>query len=1060
MKVLLSVLILFLFHNLLLAQEQETSTLNFTEIDSLIVVFYQKGDYSKAIEYAQLGCQKATSSFGELDSLHANFLSNLGVLHSMNNEYTKAEEALLKTVNIRRKLFGVNHLSYLKAVVNLAGAYNDLGQYRKAESLYVEALEKYEKLLETKNESFSSCLNNLASLYSSIRQYGKAEKLYLKALDLEVESSGTNSLAYAKILMNLGNLYRSIAYYDKAESLLLEAKAIFLKELGETDSYYPTILSHLGGLYESMGAYEKAEVTFRYAVDLDKKNLGTDDPYYAMSLHNLANMYSLKKDYRKAIELYLEALAINKKVYGDVHPDIILNLERLAKNYLLLHKYEKAESIYTEILELTILAYGKDEPSYPLNLKNLGVVNMKLGKYSKAEKLLLQAKSIYKEVLGDRDYLYIDCLNEIAVLYGSMNFLPAAKESVLQSLIGNSSSIDDRILDLESYDITQLATFNYNSNVRVSTSLQILLDLLEKEYQQTKNQHKLEQHFILAQTAMKLNERFRNNLAEEKDKLRLSATNTEFIRHGIYSVLELKDSKYVEEGFRFAELNKSVLLLDALKGSRARVLSDLPDSLIAVEIDMQNQKSTLKKEYVEAKNPEEKTKINKQIADLQLEIDLFLKRIKKEYPKYHKLKYANVTANAKDIQALLDDETLLLEYFLTDSMTYLFAVSKTELRLFPIHVKLSKLERQIRILRTNLSDYEEVMKNTDKSVEMYSKTAHWFYKEILSVAIQDKSYKKLIIVADGELGHLPFETFLLSPITKENGSYDAFHYLLNDYTISYNYSASLWKENQVNVKQKNNGQIFACAADYPKVDSSLGKLRLPLYFNLRRALKPIPGVEDELRSLSENFNGEFLTKEAANEKYFKENVENYNVIHLAMHGVLNQPAPMLSSLAFTENRDSLENNFLQAYEISRLNLNANLVVLSACETGYGKFEEGEGVISLARSFMYAGAPALIVSLWQVNDQATAEIMRLLYANLAKGLKKDEALRQAKLEYIQNAEGIVAHPAFWSPFIMLGNTEPISIQEKGGRLAWVLGSFFVGLVFLGGFAYSRMKRKAA
>jgi len=129
---------------------------------------------------------------------------------------------------------------------------------------------------------------------------------------------------------------------------------------------------------------------------------------------------------------------------------------------------------------------------------------------------------------------------------------------------------------------------------------------------------------------------------------------------------------------------------------------------------------------------------------------------------------------------------------------------------------------------------------------------------------------------------------------------------------------------------------------------------------------------------------------------------------------------------------------LQAYEISQMNLNADLVVLSACETGYGKYEEAEGIISLARSFMYAGAPSLVVSLWQVSDVSTAIIMTDFYQNLYHGMDKSIALRKAKLDYIGIADGVAAHPAFWSPFIQLGDNGQVKLIKKQNWFWWVFG----------------------
>jgi len=222
-------------------------------------------------------------------------------------------------------------------------------------------------------------------------------------------------------------------------------------------------------------------------------------------------------------------------------------------------------------------------------------------------------------------------------------------------------------------------------------------------------------------------------------------------------------------------------------------------------------------------------------------------------------------------------------------------------------------------------------------------------------------------------------------------------------------------------------------------------------------LQPLPNAEKEVVELSNLFNGTFLNGDAANEHDFKTLAADYSIIHLAMHGVLNKRSPLLSSFAFTENGNHSENNFLQAYEISQMKLNASLVVLSACETGFGKFEQGNGIASLARSFMYAGVPSLVVSLWQVHDQSTEIIMKAFYKYIKEGLGKATALRQAKLDYLNRADQLAAHPAYWSPFIQLGATNPVILETKTTNVFWwILGllSFFL----VGGFILRNKKNK--
>ena len=338
----------------------------------------------------------------------------------------------------------------------------------------------------------------------------------------------------------------------------------------------------------------------------------------------------------------------------------------------------------------------------------------------------------------------------------------------------------------------------------------------------------------------------------------------------------------------------------------------------------------------------------------------------------------------------------------------------------------------------------------ERSYQIYIEQAYWFYTQLLAPVLADRSgIKNLVLVTDGELGHLPFEAFLVERAPQAMTPYQNLHYLLVDYNISYNYSAALWQENKLAAAPNNNGQLFGLAANYNlPLEDSLSGIRLPTERWARSTLVPLPGARKEVEILQEQYQGFFAFDHLASEKTVKDKAGDFAILHLATHGLLDQQRPLLSALALSEDHDPQESNFWQAHEISKMTLNANLVVLSACETGYGKFEQGNGIASLARSFMYAGAPSMVVSLWQVNDYATAQIMEYFYAHLADGVPIDQALRQAKLQYLKTATGPTAHPAFWSPFIHLGKTEPIVLQTTGLGL-WFWGIGALGLLLMGG-----------
>jgi CHAT domain-containing protein len=199
-----------------------------------------------------------------------------------------------------------------------------------------------------------------------------------------------------------------------------------------------------------------------------------------------------------------------------------------------------------------------------------------------------------------------------------------------------------------------------------------------------------------------------------------------------------------------------------------------------------------------------------------------------------------------------------------------------------------------------------------------------------------------------------------------------------------------------------------------------------------------------------------LAKNEAPETAFKREALDYSILHFAVHGLVDAKNSDFSGLAFSEDKSKVEDNILYAYEIKQLDLNADLVVLSACETGIGLYQSGEGILSLGREFMYAGVPSVLSTLWSLNDYSGSIIIKEFYAKLNLGMDKDEALRQAKLHYLDNHTGISSHPALWACFVQIGDYNSISVHKS--YTAWSIGlatfSFLAVVLFL--FLRSRAK----
>ena len=683
-----------------------------------------------------------------------------------------------------------------------------------------------------------------------------------------------------------------------------------------------------------------------------------------------------------------------------------------------------------------------------------------MGNLEKAADICWTVKQTTEEVLNKQHRIYFTSINQLITIFIAQKEYKKAWNYAFESISINSNQPNlSREINQKWAD--KLAKCNFFSKERMEDALTLMYELLSVN----STKENLEKKVILADLATRLLSKNRQEYIGETDQLRLLSESAFWTHRAIQTLSEMDANMSAKKmAFRFAELNKSVLLYSSVQTERASVFGGLPDSLILQEKNLQEEKASLKAALLEQLPTEESKNLQRDLSEVNLELNTFRQEIQKKYPKYSQLKYEQPAISLESITNALEPETALLEYVLSDSAVHIFYLDQESLDMHTFKIPIRTLAKSIEKLHSVLSGYELLDKEPKTSHAIYTKQAHWLYQELIAPVLKGKTgIKNLVIVTDGELGHLPFETFLVEAAGREQ-DYKKLHYLMNDYTISYAYSASLFEDALKNASKQEKKlssfsgklQILALAGDYgPKKEAQLSSL-LPAYQNLRKGLHPIEEAQKEVETLANLLEGEFLWGDAVNEHFFKQNAKNYGIIHLAMHSVLNRKIPALSALVFTENGDSMENNFLQAYEISQMELNAKLVVLSACETGYGKFEAGNGIASLARSFMYAGVPSLIVSLWQVNDLSTGFIMEKFYEHLKEGTNKAEALRLAKLDYLQEAEGLSAHPAFWSPFIQLGSNTPLELREK--NTSWKYFLTFSGLIILAGALFYWKRRK--
>lgn len=249
--------------------------------------------------------------------------------------------------------------------------------------------------------------------------------------------------------------------------------------------------------------------------------------------------------------------------------------------------------------------------------------------------------------------------------------------------------------------------------------------------------------------------------------------------------------------------------------------------------------------------------------------------------------------------------------------------------------------------------------------------------------------------------------------------------MLWDHDISYSYSSTLYEQVIDQQKKLKFQKLLAFAPAYG-MEQNDGEFDSSIRASNRylKNLYPIPGALKEVEVIKSIFPSDVFTSLLATEKTFRDTVSYYDIIHLAMHAVIDNKNPLYSKLIFTESEDSIYDGMLNTFEVFGLDLNARMVVLSACSTGEGEYSRGEGVLSLARGFVYAGTPSLVMTMWEVEDRSGALLMQDFYHNIHKGKSKSEALQAAKINYLKQARPENAHPFFWSSFAVLGNPDPL------------------------------------
>ncbi|HKL34203.1 MAG TPA: CHAT domain-containing protein [Tangfeifania sp.] len=521
----------------------------------------------------------------------------------------------------------------------------------------------------------------------------------------------------------------------------------------------------------------------------------------------------------------------------------------------------------------------------------------------------------------------------------------------------------------------------------------------------------------------------RKNIYSDESKIQLNALQEETfykIIQTAYKAHEINNNPEIAEfAFSNAEQIKSSSVIDKLTDEVAKENSLIPDSLTQLEKNLNYQITTNNEKLYNlttAENPDssEIAKTDSLLFELTKQREELNAHLENNFSDYYELKYSNSAVKITDIQQKLNNSEVLIEYVLneTDSIPelYSFFISSETSRFVKQEITPDFIDAIEKTFRFMSNPRFLFTKNEDS--KEFCAASHHLYEKLISPYSDLIKDKKIVIVPDGKLNYIAYEALLEElPDTAAQIQFTRLPYLIRNNTINYSYSANLlFKFNHSKRNTKN--QVLAFAPEY--------KSDTVVFENEKLILAPLPGVQKEVDLIAGSIKSKLFKGEGATEKNFRENSANYNILHLAMHAFINDSLPAYSRFAFSQNSSDIPENdgWLNTADIYNLDLNSRLTVLSACNTGSGSLKKGEGVISLARGFLYAGCPSIVMTHWEVEDNAGTEIMSSFYKNLKKGRPTDEALRLAKLEYLENANPRMAHPHYWLGYVSIGNPAPL------------------------------------
>ena len=855
----------------------------------------------------------------------------------------------------------------------------------------------------------------LTIVHRNLSDWAMADHWVQELMEVCEEVNTEDSIYYGRALSVRASVFTAKEMYEKALEDYRVVLRIRVKAYGEVHKQVSKIYNHFGMLNLYLSEFELAAEYFTKALQIDASIFGEHSLKAAIRKFNLGWAYRELKQYEEAIDLIEEALAVfqaNEKpgYCAECFNELGLIYRSLGESKLAYNCHSQANKLYRD-------NRPENHPNLSLATINFGRAAADLGKTEEALDLYHEALYWSLQNFNPPSDIVSDTYNRIGEVYFKEEEYGKAYSAFRASVLYAASPYDTVLFpDLPPLEMisTEFEPFEALLNkARLEWRLANGNADLQIKY--------LSDAFNTCHLGIQLIERKRYGYQAERDKHLLFENFYGFYEEAVLVSWELyrltQDEKWFGNGFAIAEKSKSLSLREGLIESDLKFRANVPQVLLDLELKLQENILELEHQLNEAETRGDSRQIilardlmvkeRKEYADL-----LFF--LKDQYPRYFNFVFNSSVSSWESIQSSLPEAGLFLEYFATDSSILVFGIARDEI--------LFELLPQDRTFRESIEeigkqfDKRGIFQNQESSFLRFVSSSSALYERLLQPVLDqlDQSPIRIIVVPDGPLASVPFEALLTSYPTEKDPGYSDLNYLVHDYIISYAHSGTVMTRQMRQERKKyRNHRILVLSPDY----------------SMQPEILDLEGLQQESRQILGQFQGSLLEGADASEKNFADLADQYPMVHICAHAISDSVNSYNSKILFTQTNDSLFDDTLYTHEVLNLNFKAPVMVLSACQTGNGPEQKGEGVLSLARAFIHAGSPAVVCSLWDLPDESAVVLMEHFYTGIAEGLPMDLALQRAKQKYIEQEDDFGAHPLFWASIVAMGDMAPVELTRR-------------------------------